>query len=63
MRLTDQVAAPEAYDEAARLWFGEHAYLNLPDGVAAWVESEAATAPDADADGGNADPHAPPAAA
>src|SRR5205085_1388117 len=32
-RFGDEIAAAEAYDEAARELFGEHAYLNFPDGV------------------------------
>jgi hypothetical protein len=27
----DETAAAEAYDDCARVWFGEHAYLNFPD--------------------------------
>jgi hypothetical protein len=33
----DEIAAAQAYDEAARQWFGEHAWLNFPDGVDAWL--------------------------
>jgi hypothetical protein len=40
-RFGDEIAAAEAYDEAARELFGEHAYLNFPDGVDAWLEAEA----------------------
>jgi hypothetical protein len=40
----DEVAAAQAYDEAARELFGEHARLNFPDGVDARLEREAATA-------------------
>jgi hypothetical protein len=29
----DEIAAAEAYDEAARELFGEHARLNFPDGI------------------------------
>jgi hypothetical protein len=32
-RFDDELAAAEAYDEAARDVFGEHAYLNFPDGI------------------------------
>jgi AP2 domain len=39
-RFRDEIAAAEAYDEAARELFGEHAWLNFPDGVDAWLESE-----------------------
>jgi hypothetical protein len=39
-RFGDQVAAAQAYDEAARKWFGEYAWLNFPDGVDAWLERE-----------------------
>jgi hypothetical protein len=38
----DEIAAAAAYDEAARIWFGEHARLNFPDGVDAWLERAAA---------------------
>jgi hypothetical protein len=41
-RFGDEMAAAVAYDEAARQWFGEHARLNFPDGVDAWVEQERA---------------------
>lgn len=34
----DEIAAGEAYDEAAREVFGEHARLNFPDGVDKWLE-------------------------
>jgi hypothetical protein len=39
-RFGDEVAAAVAYDEAARQWFGEHARLNFPDGVDAWIEQQ-----------------------
>ena len=39
-RFRDEVAAAEAYDEAARELFGEHAWLNFPDGVDARVAEE-----------------------
>jgi hypothetical protein len=42
-RFGDEIAAGLAYDEAARLWFGEHARLNFPDGVDAWLEREGLT--------------------
>jgi hypothetical protein len=42
-RFGDEIAAGLAYDEAARLWFGEHARLNFPDGVDAWLEREGFT--------------------
>jgi hypothetical protein len=32
-RFSDEIAAAEAYDEAARELFGEHARLNFPDGI------------------------------
>jgi hypothetical protein len=38
----DELAAAEAYDEAAREWFGEHARPNFPDGIDKWLEQEAA---------------------
>ncbi|MGB7160757.1 MAG: helix-turn-helix domain-containing protein [Tepidisphaeraceae bacterium] len=40
-RFSDEIAAAQAYDEAARELFGEHARLNFPDGVDAWLETEA----------------------
>jgi predicted site-specific integrase-resolvase len=36
-RYHDELAAAEAYDEAARELFGEHARLNFPDGIDAWL--------------------------
>jgi hypothetical protein len=39
----DEVAAAVAYDEAASQWFGEHARLNFPDGVDAWIEQDKAS--------------------
>jgi hypothetical protein len=39
-RFHDEIAAAQAYDEAARELFGEHARLNFPDGVDAWLEAE-----------------------
>jgi hypothetical protein len=41
-QFTDELAAAVAYDEAARQWYGEHARLNFPDGVDAWLAAEAA---------------------
>lgn len=46
-RFRDEIAAAEAYDEAARELFGEHARLNFPDGVDAFLANEA----DRDTDG------------
>jgi hypothetical protein len=43
-RFGDEVAAAEAYDEAARELFGEHAWLNFPDGVEARLAMESAKA-------------------
>ena len=43
-RFRDELAAAEAYEEAARELFGEHARLNFPEGVDAWLEREAAPA-------------------
>ena len=37
----DELAAAQAYDEAARELFGEHARTNFPDGVDAWLSKEA----------------------
>jgi hypothetical protein len=48
-RFHDEIAAAEAYDEAARELFGEHAYLNFPDGVDAWLAADAARAERAEA--------------
>jgi len=39
-RFRDEIAAAEAYDEAARELFGEFARLNFPDGVDAWLEQQ-----------------------
>jgi predicted site-specific integrase-resolvase len=36
----DEIAAAEAYDEAASEMFGEHARLNFPDGIDAWLERQ-----------------------
>jgi hypothetical protein len=41
-RFGDEVAAAVAYDEAAAKWFGEHARLNFPEGVEAWVQQQTA---------------------
>jgi hypothetical protein len=52
----DEIAAAQAYDEAARELFGEHARPNFPDGVDAWLEREAAGADGEDAtEGARAD--------
>jgi hypothetical protein len=40
-RFHDEIAAAQAYDEAARELFGEHARLNFPDGVDAALERAA----------------------
>jgi hypothetical protein len=39
---SDEIAAAEAYDEAARRLFGEHAQLNFPDGIDAYLAHIAA---------------------
>ena len=39
-RFGDEIAAAQAYDEAARELFGEYAWLNFPHGVDAWLEAE-----------------------
>lgn len=39
-RFGDEIAAAEAYDDAARKWFGEHARLNFPDGADAFLNAE-----------------------
>jgi hypothetical protein len=41
-RFHDEIAAAQAYDEAARELFGEHARLNFPDGIDAYLEAVAA---------------------
>lgn len=46
-RFHDEIAAAEKYDEAARELFGEHARLNFPDGVDAWLKQEAQRAGEA----------------
>jgi hypothetical protein len=38
----DEIAAAQAYDQAARELHGEHARLNFPEGVDAWLERAAA---------------------
>jgi hypothetical protein len=48
-RFGDEIAAAQAYDEAARELFGEHAYLNFPDGVDAWLARDAEEAQRAEA--------------
>jgi hypothetical protein len=45
----DEIAAAQAYDQAARELFGEHARLNFPAGVDAWLERAAAAAGRAEA--------------
>ena len=40
---TDELAAAVAYDETAKKWYGEHARLNFPDGIDAWLAAEAAS--------------------
>lgn len=40
-RFYDEIAAAQAYDDAARELFGDHAWLNFPDGVDARLEAEA----------------------
>ena len=42
-QFTDEIAAAVAYDEAAKQWYGEHARLNFPDGVDAYLEREGYT--------------------
>jgi hypothetical protein len=42
-QFTDELAAAAAYDEAARQWYGQHARLNFPDGIDAWLAAEAAS--------------------
>ncbi|HEV2294949.1 MAG TPA: HNH endonuclease [Tepidisphaeraceae bacterium] len=45
----DEIAAAQAYDEAASELFGEHARLNFPDGIDAFLAADAAAA-DSDGD-------------
>jgi hypothetical protein len=59
-RFHDEIAAAEAYDEAARELFGEHARLNFPDGVDAFLEAEATRVEAADE--GDISPAATPTA-
>jgi hypothetical protein len=47
-RFGDEIAAAEARDDAARELFGEHARLNFPDGIDAWLEKEAQRIGEAD---------------
>jgi hypothetical protein len=42
-QFTDELAAAAAYDEAAKQWYGDHARLNFPDGIDAWLAAEAAS--------------------
>jgi hypothetical protein len=44
-RYRDQVAAAQAYDEAAQHFFGEHAWLNFPQGLDAWLQAQDFTTP------------------
>lgn len=39
-RFNDEIAAAEAYDEAARKYFGERAYQNFPNGIDAALAGE-----------------------
>jgi hypothetical protein len=41
-RFGSEIAAAEAYDEAAKELFGEYAWLNFPDGIDVWLEQQAA---------------------
>ena len=42
-RFGDEIAAAQAYDEAARgVCSGEYAWLNFPNGIDAWLEQQAA---------------------
>lgn len=50
-RFDDEIAAAQAYDEAARELYGPLAYRNFPDGVDARLEQEAADASVATAEG------------
>jgi DNA-binding transcriptional MerR regulator len=54
----DEIAAAEAYDEAARELFGEHARLNFPDGVDAFLAADAAAAADGAPESDAASPRA-----
>jgi hypothetical protein len=38
-QFTDELAAAVAYDEAAQQWYGEHARLNFPEGVDAYLQA------------------------
>jgi hypothetical protein len=40
-RYADEIAAAQAYDDAARELFGQYAWLNFPDGVDVWLEKQA----------------------
>ena len=46
-RFHHELAAAEAYDAAARELFGEHARVNFPDGLDAFLEAEAREAAEA----------------
>ncbi len=55
-RFDDEIAAAQAYDEAARELYGPLAYQNFPDGVDARLEREAVEAGVATAEGGTEAP-------
>src|SRR5690606_21334655 len=50
-RFDDEIAAAQAYDEAARELYGALAYQNFPDGVDAWLSNEAQALQEEDAPG------------
>ncbi len=48
-RFDDEIAAAQAYDEAARELYGMLAYQNFPDGVDAWLSNEPQASQEEDA--------------
>jgi hypothetical protein len=64
-RFDDEIAAAQAYDEAARELYGPLAYQNFPDGVDAWLwnEGQASHEEDTRADSTPEDTRATPARA
>jgi predicted site-specific integrase-resolvase len=48
-RFDDEIAAAQAYDEAARELYGPMAYQNFPHGVDAWLSNEAQASQEEDA--------------
>lgn len=60
-RFDDEIAAAQAYDEAARELYGPLAYQNFPEGVDAWLATDASTAKAQDSPDCTSPPIIPPA--